>query len=254
MATPLAQILQQISASYQPQKDVINQQVAKLDPQMQAEQKGLDAAKTDAFQQITDQSNRRGLLFSGIPLGEQAQYTGANYLPAVANLHSKYAQQKFNLQNALAQIDASAYKDAYGLYNQQLAADAARAGSAGAGGFSPSFGGGSATGGGQVQGANYTPIQALAYQSILKNGGNTQQSLYSDYLATVKSAGYGNAVDREKANLYLALYPWLATYQVQQSATKVPSNAYSQAAASTKAAVNQPAPSLVNQLQNLFHF
>lgn len=163
MARPLAQILQEISSSYNPQRDVINSQIGSLDPQMQGEQQGLDAAKTDAFQQITDQSNRRGLLFSGIPISEQASYTGANYLPAVANLKAKYAQQKFNLQNALAQIDTSAYKDAYGLYEQELNRDAASSGGGGgAGGASPSFGLGNVLGA-QSGGAN------VSYQQ--KSGG-----------------------------------------------------------------------------------
>lgn len=130
--------MSEISASYQPQKDVLNQQIGTLDPQLQAETQGLDAAKTDAFNQITDQSNRRGLLFSGIPLAEQAQYTGANYLPAVANLKSKYAQQRFNLQNALAGLDQDAYKTALGQFNSEQSAASGGSGSA-----SPSFGLGS---------------------------------------------------------------------------------------------------------------
>lgn len=145
MARALAQILKEISASYNPQRDVLNKQIGTLDPQMQAEQTGLESAKRDAFQQITDQSNRRGLLFSGIPISEQAGYTGSSFLPAVANLKAKYAQQRFNLQDALAGLDTSAYKDAYGVYEQELSRDAAAA-RAGGGGASPSFGGASVLG------------------------------------------------------------------------------------------------------------
>lgn len=113
---------------------------------MQAEEKGLEAQKVDSFNEITQGANRRGLLFSGIPLQEQAQYTGSSFLPAVANLKAKYAQQKFNLQDALAKINQDQTKTAYDIYGNELAmdeaakarADAARAAASVA---SPSFGG-----------------------------------------------------------------------------------------------------------------
>lgn len=110
---------------------------------MQAEDKGLQAQKEDSFNQITQGANRRGLLFSGIPLQEQAEYVGQSYLPAVANLKAKYAQQRFNLQDALAKIGQEQYQSAYGIYNNELAMDEAaraRAGSGGGGGGVPSFG------------------------------------------------------------------------------------------------------------------
>lgn len=146
MARALNDILTELNSVYQPQKDLYNTQINQLDPAMQAEDKGLEAQKQDSFQQITNGANRRGLLFSGIPLQEQAQYVGASYLPAVANLKAKYAQQRFNLQDALAKIGQQQYGQAYDMYNTEIqrdeAARAARAASAGSG--VPSFGGGGA--------------------------------------------------------------------------------------------------------------
>lgn len=122
-----------------------------IDPQMEAEEKGLQATKEDTFNQITQGANRRGLVFSGIPLQEQAQYTGQSYLPAVANMKAKFAQQKFNLQDALAKIIQEQRKDAYNIYGQEVAQDeAARARSAGGGGGGFNFGSGAS----QVQGAS----------------------------------------------------------------------------------------------------
>lgn len=139
MARALNQILQELNSVYSPQKDLYNSQLSAIDPQMQAEQQGLQAQQQDSFNQITEGANRRGLLFSGIPLAEQAKYTGSSFLPAVANLKAKYAQQRFNLQDALAKINQAQQRDAYDIYNSELSLDADRAKSAGSGG-TPSFG------------------------------------------------------------------------------------------------------------------
>lgn len=147
MARELAAILKELNNVYNPQRDVINQQKAQIDPMMQAETKGLNAAKEDAFGQITDQSNRRGLFYSGIPLAEEQKYTGSTYLPALANLRGKYAQQRFNLQDSLAKIQAEQYNQAYGIRNTELdreesarQAAAARASASAGGGWSPGGG------------------------------------------------------------------------------------------------------------------
>lgn len=146
MARNLDQILTELNSVYSPQRDVYNAQISQIDPQQQAELSGLDVTKQNAFQGITDQANRRGLLFSGIPIQEQAQYTGGTYLPAVANLKGRYAQQKFNLQDALAKISQDQYNTGQGIYQKELDRDADAARAAGAGAASPTFGGSNASG------------------------------------------------------------------------------------------------------------
>ena len=127
MARGLDQILTELNSVYAPQKQQYEQQIAGVDPQIQAEQAGLDAAKTDAFNQITTGANRRGLLFSGIPVSEQAKYLGSTYLPSIANLKGRYAQQKFNLTDALNQIGQKQYSEATGIYqNEQAQAERQR--------------------------------------------------------------------------------------------------------------------------------
>lgn len=143
-----------MNSVYNPQRDSYNAQINAIDPQLEAEQKGLQAQKTDSFQQITDQANRRGLFYSGLPVQEEQRYTGTQFLPAVANLHAKYANQKFGLQDALAKITADQYNQAYNirgkeeeldlqrqLANEAAARDAAARASAGGGGGGLSFGG-----------------------------------------------------------------------------------------------------------------
>lgn len=146
MPRALSDILTELNSVYDPQRSSYNQQITALDPQQQAEQRGLEATKQDAFSQITDQANRRGLFYSGIPVAEEQKYTGSTYLPSVANLRAKYTQQKFNLQDAISKITADQYNQAYGVRQgelnteQRAAADAAALRAAGAGGASPSLG------------------------------------------------------------------------------------------------------------------
>jgi hypothetical protein len=161
--------MSELGSVYDPQRQLVKQQQEAIDPAMQAQEAGLMAAKTDAFQSINEGANRRGLFYSGVPLAEQAKYTGSTFLPAVANLRSKYQQQRFNLQDALNQIQKEQSSQAYGIrqkeldteeqrrqFDAQLAAQRSAAGGGG-GGFSPSFGGGA--GGGAGASYRATPKQ-----------------------------------------------------------------------------------------------
>lgn len=153
MARALSQILQELNNVYNPQRDVYNQRLTALPDEMAAEEKGLEAAKQDAFTEITNTANRRGMFYSGIPVQEQQKYTGATFLPAVANLRSNFNTRRFNLQDALAQLTQKQYESAYGIHQGEMEAEneAARARAAGgAAGASPSFG----FGGGSVMGAS----------------------------------------------------------------------------------------------------
>lgn len=165
-----------MNAVYQPQRETYNKYISDLDPQLEAENKGLEAQRTEAFDTITQGANRRGLFFSGIPLGEQAKYTGSQFLPAVANLRGKYAAQKFSLQDAIAKITQDQYLKAQDIYQTELDREAAEraaraSGSGGGYGFSPSLGGFGAEGQGaqgQTLVAGSTNIRE-AYSNALNN-------------------------------------------------------------------------------------
>lgn len=152
-------------------------------------------------------------------------------MPAVANLHSRYAQQKFNLQDAIGKINSDQYTQAYGVrqheldteekqreFDRQLAAQQAaeaanRAASAGVGGASPSFGYSGGGGGTNTPAGPNVPagLQQLYNQVYLKPGGGTwsDQELINDYNATYKSAMYGNVRDQQKLQLYHSVSPGL---------------------------------------------
>lgn len=215
MARALDQILQELHAVYNPQRDQYNQALSQVDPQQQAEEQGLQSAKTDAFSQIETAANRRGVFYGGMPIAEEQRYTGQNFLPSLANMRSKYAQQKFDLTNALHKVTTDEYSQADSIrqteldrdekqreFDTQMAAQEAAsrrasAGGGGAGTAAPTFGASSG-------GASATdPIQQLAYNDVYSRvSKQSAAQIKSDYLATLKSAQYGNAKDKYKIQLY----------------------------------------------------
>ena len=220
MARALEQILAELDSVYTPQKDVYNQQIKALPGQQQAELGGLEAAKTDSFNQITTGANRRGVAFGGIPLAEQASYLGQSYLPAVANLKGRFQGQKSDLQLRLAELAAKQRQDAYGIRDYELQQDAraaeaarARAAASSGGGGSTGFNFADPYGTGQDGGQGPTisaADQQLYNQMFVRGDGQgywDTNSLVSDYNATLDSARRGNAADQRKIQFYHTYKP-----------------------------------------------
>jgi len=238
MPRALEQIIQELNTVYNPQRDVYNKSLEALPGQQEAELKGLEAAKTDSFDQIVTGANRRGVAFGGIPLAEQAKYLGSTYLPAVANLKGRFEGNRNSLSLALAELAAKQRGDAQDIWNteynreeeqrrweqQQAAAReaAARSASSGFGGFGGTTKGAStqSAGGGAL--GNVDPkLQSLYNQVFIKPDGTEwdNQSLVNDYNATLKSAQYGNARDKLKIELYHRARPDLFGASIPIAAT-----------------------------------
>lgn len=96
----------QLASVYDPQVNSVNSQIAQLQPLQNAQQKGLDQAKINAFRDITNTANQRGMLFSGFSPDQQAQYVGTKYLPAVANLKQSFLNQRTTLLDKINAINA----------------------------------------------------------------------------------------------------------------------------------------------------
>ena len=231
MARALKQILAELDSVYSPQKSAYSKQIEALPGMQQAELGGLDAAKKDSFNQITQGANRRGVAFGGIPLEEQANYLGSSDLPAVANLKGRFQAQKSDLSLRLAELAAKQRQDAYGIRDYELQEDArqrelaeARAAREEARRAASSGGGG----GGGIGGfsfndpSTYTTNapgvmapkvsaadQTLFNKMFLKGDGGQwgDNDLRNDYNATLKSARYGNANDLRKIEMYHAARP-----------------------------------------------
>ena len=250
--------MSELDTSYQPQKDLYNKQISGVDPALEAEQQGLQAQKEDSFRGITEQANRRGLFYSGVPIAEQARYTGGQFLPALANLRGKYITQKNSLTEALNQLGMQQGQEARNIRQTELANDesarrfnieqAARdraAASAGA----YQFGGGGGGGGNPaapdtnaVLGA-YTPAEeGLWRQMTMKPGGGSYSidDLARDFQQTYISAQYGNARDKQKLFMYYSKMPETFNPEIAKgirmpsaqnnSGNQIPLNVYRQGA------------------------
>lgn len=114
-------ILAQVTAQSDPQRQTVLNQIADLPNQQAAAESGLNAQKDQAYQDILSGAQQRGLGFSGIPLAEQAKYNATNYAPALANLKSTYANNKATLENSLAGIGQNNYQTALGQFNTEQA-------------------------------------------------------------------------------------------------------------------------------------
>lgn len=259
----LAQIISELDPTYQPQIDNIRTQQAAIPGQIQAQEQGLQAKQNDAFGSIMDQSRARGVGFSGIPLGEQARYTGSTYLPALANLRTAGVQQATSLSEAINQINER--KNTFGQhiygqeqdraeqqrqFNAQMEAQrqqqaearaaASRASAASNAGLASLFGGGGDTpaGGGQQ---NHVNVQDAAYQSVQKFINGNDQQIRSDYAATLKSANRGNQIDQFKVQLYRQTRPDL--FSTDAAAYNTPNQAPS---INWRAAAKKPASGVSN--------
>lgn len=116
-----------LGAQYDPQTQLINQQIAQLAPQQQAQQSALDQAKINAFKDIDNSANSKGVLFSGFSPDQQAQYIGTKYLPAVADLNSTFQNNKTTLLGQINDLNAKRIQQAQGTVSdyQKNQADAA---------------------------------------------------------------------------------------------------------------------------------
>lgn len=229
----LDQILSELDNTYNPQINSIRRQQADLPGQQIAEEKGLQAKQESAFGDILGGARRRGLGFSGIPLGEQAKYTATEYLPALARLKTASKQQAMSLEDAINQIyekrntmGQSIYQneqaaaeqrrqfDASMAFQREQAAAAQRAASA----YAPSYGG-SATKPAGPAAPKTDPIQQDAYNDVATRVAKmTPAQIKADYNATAKSAGFGNVRDKYKLEFYARLAPQIFGGKVSANA------------------------------------
>ena len=235
------QITKTLNKSIAPRKKNIRGMIGRAGERYVAEQQGLEAKQQQQFGQITEGANNRGLLFSGIPLAEQADYTATEFLPALAGLTNQKEDRISSLQDQILSLDQDVLQRALGIRQQELdryntaleaqkqrqflarqaaldraEAAKARAASGGGGftGFNPvstPTSNNKKTGGGG--GASAT-IQQSAYNDVANRTayGASDHSIRSDYNATRASAQRGNQRDKLKLVYYAKARPDLFGY------------------------------------------
>lgn len=120
MAQNIDDIIKELDAGYNPQRESINKRLSQLPGQAEAEIGGLKAQQETSFNDITDGARQRGIGFSGIPLAEQAKYTANSFLPAVARVRQSQNDASSSLTEALNGINTDQRNKAFGIRESQL--------------------------------------------------------------------------------------------------------------------------------------
>ena len=205
-----------LASVYDPQRAAIQEQLNALPTQYEPQKAALEQAKINAFRDIGQTAQSRGVSFSGFTPSESARYVGEKYLPALAALGQQQEATRNKLQGALIDINAAQRQAAttnlqnilnreqqQRQFEQQLALSRA---SAGSGGFSFNFPGAGGAGAGadqsQYQGPRFEktntgfnfydsfgkPITALQYAQASCQGSNI-----GSYLQSLADQGDPNA-------------------------------------------------------------
>ena len=129
MATaPTVQTLDQIMAELQPgytaQRGVIQKGIQNTNETYKASELALDAAKTQAFNQINDQATGKGVgrAFSGLPIVEQADYLSTKYLPGLQQAKAQQQKDILTLEGQNAALDTDIRNRAFSSRETQVGA------------------------------------------------------------------------------------------------------------------------------------
>lgn len=124
MARALEDIVKELDAGYQPDRQRINDQINALPGQLETEEASLKAKEQDYFTNtILGGARERGVAFGGIPEGERARYGAMEFLPAVARLKQSGVEARGTLLGALTSLDREQREKAMGLRQQELDRD-----------------------------------------------------------------------------------------------------------------------------------
>ena len=95
---------QQLDQIYNPQIELIQQQKQALPGRFDARRSSLEQARVNAFRDIGQTANRRGMFFSGFQPDEQARYLGERFLPGMQDIESQQEQARLGLLEQLTGI------------------------------------------------------------------------------------------------------------------------------------------------------
>lgn len=118
----LQDLIAQYSASFDPQRQLIDADIEMNAKAGAAQEQGLEAKKTKSFGQIEQNAQSKGMLFSGFTPDAQATYTADTYLPALANLQAAIAGTRSSLLGKKAELDSTARTQALGAQEGDIAA------------------------------------------------------------------------------------------------------------------------------------
>ena len=207
MPRALDQIQAELQSAYQPQADLVNQQIAALPQYYDAQAQGLGVQKENAFRDITNQASARGMAYSGMPIAEQTRYLGSSYLPALAGLQQQQSQQRYSLQASLNDINSQRLQRAQAIQQQELDREQAQRQfdqnvalqREMAAANRAMYGGGSSSSGSEVDYEKAARQAASGYKAQALTQGNIQPGERENALNILKSQ-FGDYLSPDKLN------------------------------------------------------
>lgn len=105
----IQELIHKQNQALDPQYALLNEAVAQNDQAGKAQELGLTAKKDQAFTDITQTAQNKGMMFSGFTPDEQAKYTASTYLPALAQLQATIASTRGQLLGKKAELMKSGF-------------------------------------------------------------------------------------------------------------------------------------------------
>ena len=94
----------QVDQIYKPQEQWINNQLTALPTYYNAQKASMEQAKVNAFRDIGNTAQGRGMFFSGFQPHEQARYLGEKYLPGLMEIDNQMNREKTGLLGQMANV------------------------------------------------------------------------------------------------------------------------------------------------------
>lgn len=120
MARSLDAIIKEMDSGYAPSRKGVQNQLAALPSQHQAQLKGLNAQLDQANEGILNQARQRGVGDWGIPIDQQTKYAATTFAPAVAQLQGQQLSQKSSLLEALNGLNREERQNAMSVRQTEL--------------------------------------------------------------------------------------------------------------------------------------
>jgi len=91
---------------YNPQSQFIESQIEQLPQYYGAQKASIEQAKTNAFRDIGDTAQKRGMFFSGFQPAENARYLGEKYLPGLMEVDNQMNRERQGLLGQIVGLNA----------------------------------------------------------------------------------------------------------------------------------------------------
>lgn len=108
----------QLDAIYNPQTQFIQSQIDLIPTYYEPQKAALEQAKVNAFRDIGNTAQSRGMFFSGFQPHEQARYLGEKYLPALAGYDMEMQRERQGLLGQIVGLNADRGQQMLGYYDK----------------------------------------------------------------------------------------------------------------------------------------